>query len=662
MLNLIELIKKRREDLKNNPVDTTDIDYLNKFNANVKALSDCDFFDIITIFYMIRENVSLEEAIEEINCFRDILEEVLMQEDDPEFVIKIMDMFYEFMDKYKNKFNETTLSEFSAVRGASKILLLVKTLLKTLKLKYSESDINKFLKWMCTDELSDIIALAANLKGVKEQLNLVYDELDDLIDINVVKEQLNLSDKEAESLDLYNILPTREIKKLQNNFVNGVNNSYLKDMDREFKKELDELSTYKSKKQSEINSLKKKLNRELRDLDLLEQDFLNGRLSLEKIEKYKLRDDIRYLAMIELIKQRNIKFNETYKRVEGYRKNPTNQLEVMFDKFGRNFNKLTDDEQKLLANGYSLDFIKENLNFITTSSLKFLDENDEAFVNILTQEIDDLMQLDSLYVRSKISKGFILSYGKNFNSLTIKMLIHNVSKLDAQKINFSVIDDYNRELLLNLNAKLFDLIVKYGINLNDENLKHFEFLENTKLINIIDKYIELGLLNQIQSSPNLIMNSSEVILKRIVLLEQLGEDYLTDKMTLNQKARSGKDFYLGDSLLDEYVSFNYQTFMDDEVLDILNSNENIELLDSLPEEIDFIENYKKSDQVYMIGGLYFSRLKVLRSLKTLIDYGLTDYKYLLFQALIYNYPKDLSFEIIECLKNIDENIQRKQLK
>jgi len=660
MITLKELIENRKNYLKNNPIDTTDIDYLNKFNVSVKSLSDCDFYDLITIFYMTKGN-SLEDATNEINSIRDILDEITVQDDDPEYILKIMDMFYEYMDKYDKKINDISVESFLSVRGASKILMLVKTLLKTLKLKYNVEDIDKFLNWMCTDELSDIIALACNLKGVHEQLQLVYDELGDLIDYNRVKKELNLSTEEAESLDLYKLLPTRLTRKLQEGFVSNVNGSYLKEMSLEFKEELDELSTYKSKKQSEINSLKKKQNKELRDLDLLEQDLTNGRLTLEKVEKYKLTDEIRYLAIIELIKQRNIKFSETYKRVEEYRKNPTNKLEVLFNDFGRNFNKLTEAEQEFLARTQKLDEISGNLNFIMTSSLKFIEENDEAFVNILTLDIEDLMQIDSLYLRSKISKDFILTLGNSFDSLTIKMLVRNVSKLDAEKVNFQVLEEYDKELLLNLNSKLFDLIVMYGINLSDENLKHFEFLENNKLLNVIDKYIELGLLNQIQSSPNLINNYSEIVLKRIILMEQLGEDYLTEKLTLNQKVRSGKDFYLGDSLLDEYVSLNYQTFMDQDILNILNANDNVEVLDDLPSEISFVENYKKNEQVYLIGGLYFSRLKVLRCLKTLIDYGLTDYKEMLIQCLMFNYPMNLDIENIEMLKNMDENIMRKQL-
>ena len=660
MITLKELVENRKNYLKNNPIDTTDIDYLNKFNVSVKSLSDCDFYDLITIFYMTKGN-SLEDAINEINSIRDILETVTVQDDDPEYILKIMDMFYEYMDKYDKKINDISVESFLSVRGASKILMLVKTLLKTLQLKYNVEDIDKFLNWMCTDELSDIIALACNLKGVHEQLQLVYDELGDLIDYNMVKKELNLTTEEAESLDLYNILPTRLTKKIQNDFVNGVNGSYLKEMALEFKDELDELSTYKSKKQSEINSLKKKRNKELRDLDLLEQDLTNGRLTLENIEKYKLTDEIRYLAIIELIKQKNLKFSNTYKRVEEYRKNPTNKLEVLFNKFGRNFNKLPEVEQEFLAKTQKLDKISGNLNFIMTSSLKFIEENDEAFVNILTLDIEDLMQIDSLYLRDKISKDFILSFGNCFDSLIIKQLVRNVSKLDAVKVDFRVLEEYDKEILLKLNSKLFDLIVMYGINLSDENLKHFEFLENNKLLNIIDKYIELGLLNQIQTLPNLINNYSEVILKRIILMEQLGEDYLTDKLTLNQKVRSGKDFYLSDSLLDQYVSINYQTFMDEDILNILNTNENIEILDDIPLEISFIENYKKSEQVYLIGGLYFSRLKVLRGLKTLMDYGLTDYKDMLFQCLIFNYPMNLDIEAIKMLKNMDENIMRKQL-
>ena len=271
------------------------------------------------------------------------------------------------------------------------------------------------------------------------------------------------------------------------------------------------------------------------------------------------------------------------------------------------------------------------------------------------------MQLDSLLIRDKITKDFILKYYKEINALSVKMLCTNINKMDAQKINFKTLNNYNDKLGLDLNSKLFDLICLYGIKLNSENLKHYDFLVNPSLLKIIDQFIELGLTSQIQNLPNLITDSSSEVIKRIIVMQLLDENYLTEHNTLNQTVRKGENFYLGDDIIDQYVRKNYTSYIDPEVDEILSINDNLEILEELPEELKYIEKYKKSDYTYMIKDKYFSRIKVLRYLNTLIASNYTNYDEMLFNCLIYNYPSTLSVEDINDLKNIKEDSLKKQI-
>ena len=98
------------------------------------------------------------------------------------------------------------------------------------------------------------------------------------------------------------------------------------------------------------------------------------------------------------------------------------------------------------------------------------------------------------------------------------------------------------------------------------------------MLNIIDGFIELGLINQIKLLPNLITPSSEYVIKRIGVMQQIDEAYVNEKNILNQMARSGKDFYISDENLSEYNYQNYSLFMNSDMLNVLNSSDNVETL------------------------------------------------------------------------------------
>lgn len=174
--------------------------------------------------------------------------------------------------------------------------------------------------------------------------------------------------------------------------------------------------------------------------------------------------------------------------------------------------------------------------------------------------------------------------------------------------------------------------------------------------------MELGLFNQIKKSPNLINYNSDVVIKRINIMEQIGLSILNERNTINQMARNGNEFFISDDDLDEYQYENYTIFMNNDMRMVLDNNDNIDLIDELPMEISYIEDYKKNDQLYIIGSRCFSRLKVLRMLNTLVKSGFTNYEEMLFNALIYKYPTYINEEMINKLNNLSNNIVKKQLK
>lgn len=645
MEKVLEIIDKKQEELRKVEIDEETVKFLNMFSLNISHLCSNEFIDLIICFYMIKYDTTLESAMEEVNKVYLFLEDV--KDLDYNSVLELVDTFYDLEVRFGKKLGNRSFDDYIALYENDEVLDDVKTMLRVYLERFSKSEINEFLKWLNNDVLCEIICLAAALKGVEYNLENV---------------------QESNPLNVFGVLDSlgnlsREENRRLNKFCGITKKSdYLKIMDKEFASDIEELKRFKEKKTNETTTKKRYVNKQLKNLEQLTNLLKGKKLTVDELLKLTDDEEIIHYSLLEVIKLNNEKYAKKYEELVKGQKNPINVLEKMFNDFNYNFNALTEEEQNILMSLNNEERLAENLRFLSTSSLKFIREHDEVFLNILLLNIEALMQLDSLLLREKINADFILKYGKKFNALTIKTLVKNVNRLDMQRVDFDSILNYNDSILLNLNTNLFDVVTMYGIDFKCPNLKQYEFIENSNLLNVIDSFIEIGLFNQIKNSPNLISESSYYVIKRINIMNKLGIPYINDRNTINQMARSGKDFYIGDDELEEYDYQNYSLFMDNEMLNVLNNSENVEVLDLIPAELSFIEDYKKNDQVYIIGTQCFSRVKVLRCLKTLIDAGFVNYDEILFNSLIYNYPTHLNMDVIEELKNIGKNIQRKQLK
>jgi len=640
MEKVVNLIDKKISDLKQIDFDNDTIEFLSMFNCNITSLCKQNFVDLVMLFYMVKMKLNVATALEDTRKIDPFLED--MTELTYEDILALSDTFYELKEKYDEELGDWTYDDFISLKKHDRTLADTKKLLKDYSKNFSKEKINNFLVWMRNDVFSDILCFAACLKGIEVELEKVNDSVDEL--------------------NIPGFFNNRLTRKFSDGYLKNVRGSYLKDMDKELHKELEELKKFKNEKIRENISLKRNINKQLKNLEELKILINNKSLTIEKLLKLTGDSELINICLIEIIKMNNVKFLDKHQQLINLEKNPVNVLEKVFNDYGYNFNSLTEEEQNILMSVDNNEKLAENLSFLSTSSLKFINENDNVFINILLLDMESLVKLDSLFLRGKLTNNFILRYGKKFNSFVIKQLIQNISKLDMQKIDFESLLQYNDKILLELDLKLLECISKYDIDFKNSNVKQYEFLVNPKTLNIINKFIELGLLTQIRTLPNLINLNSEYVIKRIGVMDELNISYLNERNTINQMARSGKDFYISDDMLDEYNYQNYSLFMNKDMFNVLNRSYNIDLLGEIPVEISFIEDYKKNEQVYIIGTQSFSRIKVLRMLKTLIEHGFTDYNEMLFNVLIYNYPSYLSMEIIDELKNLNKNIQRKQLK
>ena len=634
---MLNKIKAEKENLEKTVVDTSLVDYLSTYSVSIGELIYYSYEEVVRLLFQAKYDLPIEkteEKIEEIQQFLDDFDHLEGEEIDT-----LITIFQAVIEEYADKLKDYSSKSFLSVKTRDEDFRTLQGFIKGLIKSESEEKVDAFLKWLCDDELSNILEFGAIVK-----LTFGY------IDRNEIEVPEDL-----------NIVPARVINKRVDQIIKNQNTSILKSAQKALDDDLSLLDGYKNKKLAASKQEQRELNKKLRDLDLLEKDYLNNTLNIDSLKKYNISKELYKEALIELLKRKNENYKKVFAENQYYLENPVTKMENIFNSNGYNFNLLSEQAKHLLTQEEIEESIAENLNFFKTSSLSFLEETEPAFIKLLLLDVDVLMQLDSLLIRDKITKDFILKYYKEINALSVKMLCTNINKMDAQKINFKTLNNYNDKLGLDLNSKLFDLICLYGIKLNSENLKHYDFLVNPSLLKIIDQFIELGLTSQIQNLPNLITDSSSEVIKRIIVMQLLDENYLTEHNTLNQTVRKGENFYLGDDIIDQYVRKNYTSYIDPEVDEILSINDNLEILEELPEELKYIEKYKKSDYTYMIKDKYFSRIKVLRYLNTLIASNYTNYDEMLFNCLIYNYPSTLSVEDINDLKNIKEDSLKKQI-
>ncbi len=594
---------------------------MEKSAFSVNILVKKSLYDLILLHHLTTADLTLKEAQKDVDEIKNFIEEMSTMSvlDIIEFLDIYCDMCLEYGDKINSIEKVLNLDDPK--------LKISQDFLKNSLNTYGEKALQSLWHWLSDLQLVLDIYFAFLIKGTKNKL-------------------------EQKKLQVDVLKPSTYTKNSIDNFISFIGKNLSGDFIT--------FNNYKSNYENLYEKLKRQNRKKINNLDLLLSDIENKSLTYEKIKKYNLDPDIYNLALLALIKQKNIDYKRTYQTYKLLAGHNFHELEVLFKEQGYNFNLLTEEEKATLTE-IDAKNILANLSFIKNSSLSFLQEEDEAFVPILMLSHKDLEKLDRFIAKGELTPKYILKNFAKLNSSSILTLTTNIDLLRGAKVDFKALNNYNDNLLLELNQSLLNTILYYNINLNAKNIRQFAFLENSKLLDIIDNFIEVGLLNQIQKLPNLITSSSKNVIKRIIIMQNLDNSILNEHDTISKKVRDGQNFYLNDTDLDNYVYQNFENFIDQNMANTLKENDNIDILLTLPEELKFIENYKINSYHYLINNKIFSRLKLLRYLNTLINAGFTNYKDMLFNCLIFNYPEYLSLEDINFIKNLKENTKKKQL-
>lgn len=420
---------------------------------------------------------------------------------------------------------------------------------------------------------------------------------------------------------------------------------------------------------SSINKRMKKLENFAYKLSYIDKQ---GIIKIEDYEEYLFDPEIKRL-FIEFCLEHNL---NTYKQVEAknkeYKNNNLNKLEVLFTKYGFNFNNLFVEEQEVIIKANETRNIEDVLALIKYSDLVFLADYHKEFTKlILDADIKIIKAIDCALKSKIIDKNFIINnldilydedkyknLSKNINLLTI----HGVDLTNITKKNLRVLVADNNVL-----AVIFELLDEYNFALGIDN--NYDILINGDLLDIIDNFIELGLYPLLKENQKYLNKDSNNIVKRIIISNLIGFNYINSNNKLIGQVASGNKFYVSPEKYDNYIVDEGECYLNPTCVEKLESDKRLVISDELKNS-DVIskldESYQRSKLVYEINGVIISRNRVLRNLEVLKDIDNIDITDILYQAIIYKMIPNISdeklVEIYHSLKMLglqDNKIYRK---
>ncbi len=352
----------------------------------------------------------------------------------------------------------------------------------------------------------------------------------------------------------------------------------------------------------------------------------------------------------------------------------TSKLERLFKKSCFSIDDLTEEEKVNLSSFKDISEIEKMLNLFTESNIKIYNDSFPIYDILMLSKPSIISNINKLIEARVITPEFALKNPSIYveeidESLLDKVaikdgyyerLLKNIDLLKEKKFDTFLMSKADSNLLLEDTSYLLDivnLVTLYNIDFTNSN--NYNLLTNPSLIEIVDKYIELGLFDYIRKRPYSINKRSNTVIDRLTMCKELDIPLLIDDK-LNPKVLQ-KDFRLGkniisDNSLSSFISNVVPFYIDKDMENVIKSNKKII---TETEEIPLLAPYAVDDYTYDFDGVIISRLKVLRNYHLLKDLNDNEEK-VLFNSIIYG--STLDDEKIEKILNIINKNNIKKMK
>ena len=294
----------------------------------------------------------------------------------------------------------------------------------------------------------------------------------------------------------------------------------------------------------------------------------------------------------------------------------------------------------------NIDELEKMIPFLNNLNYQLIDiYSNNGLYLLVNTNYDTLLKINELLNKNIININFVKQYPQIFFN---KDVVHNIKGLnnvlntnfDILNTNYKIENQNINELLIMDNQKLYNnvnTLKKYHTNL-DKNI-----LQNEKLFDYLDLFIELGLFNDIINNSYQIDDNSINIIKRFYISKMIKFKH----PNLENMIATGNNFYIANQELDDYIINNVDDYLESDIKKVLNNN-NRNIIDD--DNLSKLDNYLKDNLTYDFDGILISKNKVLRNLYCLKNNLEENSNKLLFCAIIYG--SILDKEQIEKIKNI----------
>lgn len=473
------------------------------------------------------------------------------------------------------------------------------------------------------------------------------------------------------SMDEYNIekrtidkILSKEKRKLKSQFLQ----SFFEDgIGKEIKNNYNHLVNYFSSLRKQVKDEVSSINKRMKKLEnfMYKLSYLNKQeiINIDEYNEYLFDLEIKRL-FIEFCLEHNL---NTYKEIENknkeYKNNNLNKLEVLFTKYGFNFNDLFVEEQEAIIEASKNKNIEDVLALIKYSELLFLTDYHKEFTKLLIDADANIIKAISCALKSKIiDKNFIINnLDLLFDENKYKNLSKNINLLTINGVDLVNITKKNSQLLImdnNLLNSIFNVLKEYNFTLNKDN--NYDILVDSNLLDIVDNYIELGMISILKENQRYLTKEAENIIKRILISNLIGINYINSNNKLIGQITSGNKFYISPNKYDNYIVNEGECYLNPSCVEALEDNKRISISEETKNSSAIMkldELYQRSNLIYEINGVIISRNRVLRNFEVLKEQNSMDMTDILYQAIIYkmipNINDEKLIEIYNSLKQLD---------
>jgi len=584
IVEIEELIKKRKEELSIEPKRDAAYQFIKKFTENNKCLNvmefmNIDIFGLITaLYYLNNRNLSYEKCREKIKTISPIL--LRLSSDDLSALFDIV------MDIKK----DGKLENVIAFLEEKKLLKSSKKLSKTypedfdkimflISLKSRKNDLDDILEFcrFIRDEDKDNRLL---LELVITQREMIADEddfnsqMDDL--------PINLRNKEKKRIFKMNI------KKLYCTDV------IMQEVSRPFKYMLDvesEEERYKRNSQRIIVGLDLSLS--LLKKSALKEEITNAREIIKGIKD----EDIK-VAFLRFIYEHNMAYYDKLKKeISSFNGDTEAQYQAILQehKIAYNNNLIKD----IMRN--SIDDLKFIIGFLKSLDL----DNDNILAILINTNKDVITTVKKYFNDGCLSDDFIRG---NLDILLcesekLKLIVTNMDLIGSYGIRPRTFNDDIFLINTSLLGNNLELLKSYNLIKSLKTTNDYSFLASDELAYKIDRLLELGYEHFLENNLGLINMDN---INRLEFLKALNIPVCSTENLL--EVLTSKKFIVKDSEIENYI-LNVLPYEDFE-----------------PEAGVILEQFINTSRTYKIGNCLISSLKV----KRLLDEGNSLYDSLTF--------------------------------